>query len=375
MAKQRIGGNLPKDGDQHGREEEERWLARYAEEHDRTAQNQTESDDDQTASDADQSLSDQDRGLSERDQLASDRDQRASDRDQEASDEELRRHPDEASRRAHNASRAGREAGTLERDEASQVRALSAEERAGLAALRDENARRRDRTAKARDGAAERLDRDAAVLERKIAAGGSSLNAALELAEQARVRAAEDRAKAAEDRAQAALDRERAASERSDVLAELRSAHLDELTGTFRRALGEAALQAEIDRARRGDSRLVLAFLDVDSLREVNNRDGHKVGDALLCDVVTTLRSKIRSYEPIVRFGGDEFVCAMSEVDLGQAQERMAAVQDSLATSSHPAAVSVGLAELRSDDTLADLIERADIAMLEFRRDRHRLAD
>jgi PleD family two-component response regulator len=91
--------------------------------------------------------------------------------------------------------------------------------------------------------------------------------------------------------------------------------------------------------------------------------------------VVGTIRSKIRSYEPIVRFGGDEFVCAVANLDFGQAEERFMAIQESLAGSTKGAAVSVGLAELRPDDTLEDLVARGDAAMLEARRKRLRGAD
>ncbi len=213
------------------------------------------------------------------------------------------------------------------------------------------------------------------MLEKKMGSRGSSLRRALAHAAQIRARAAKDRARAAEDRTQAARDRERAAQEREEALAELRRAHLDELTGAFRRGSGEEALQAEIDRARRGGAPLVLAFVDVDALRDVNNREGHPVGDALLRDLVATIRSKIRSYEPVVRFGGDEFVFAFSSVDLGQAEDRLTAIQESLAGSMKGAAVSVGLAELRPDDTLDELIARADDAMLEARRERLRGAD
>jgi diguanylate cyclase (GGDEF)-like protein len=359
-------------GDRHRLEEEQRWLARFAEEQRRAAEDQTASDADQTASDADQTTSDLERELSERDQLASDRDQLASDRDQAVSDTELELHPDDATRHAHEAGRAGRRAGTEEREQATHVRAVTGEERVLEAAKRDETAWRRDVTAQARDNAADRRDHESAALEREMESRGASLLGALQLAARTRARAAEDRARAAEDRRQAALDRRRAAKEREEVLEELRRAHRDALTGALRRGAGEVALQGEIDRARRADGKLVLAFVDVDSLRGLNNREGHVAGDALLRDVASAMRSKLRSYEPVVRFGGDEFVCAIGDVDLNQAKERFEAVQSSVAASSHGGGISVGLAELRSDDTLGTLIERADRAMLDIRRTRHR---
>jgi diguanylate cyclase (GGDEF)-like protein len=334
------------------------------------ASDQNGADKDQTGSDADQTLSDAELALADRDQLASDRDQIASDRDQAASDQELLEHPGPQTKAAHEAHQADRAVGTQEREEVGKARAQAAEELARLATRRDTTAWQRDVTAQARDGAAERRDRDSAKIERKMASRGLPLRTAITHAAELREQAARDRARAAEDRAQAAADRERAAEEREAALAELRRAHLDELTGAFRRGSGEDALQAEIDRARRGDGTLVLAFIDVDNLRRVNNRDGHAAGDALLRNVVAAIRSQIRSYEPIVRFGGDEFVCAVTGLDLAQAEERFAGIQKSLAEDRARASLSFGLAELRDDDNLGELIERADLALLEARRRR-----
>ena len=369
VSEQRSSGPNGQDRDLHDLEEEQRWLARYADELRRAAEDQTASDSDQTESDADQSRSDLDRELSDRDQLASDRDQRASDRDQATSDKDLKRHPDIVSKEAHEASRAGRQAGSWERDRTSHIRALNAEERALQALGRDESARRRDRTAGARDATAERRDQQSAQLEQSIASRGWTIHAALEIAARTRVRAAEDRARAAEDRAQAAVDRERAALERTESLAELRHAHLDALTGALRRAAGEQALQGEIDRARRGDGKLVFAFVDVDSLRDLNNREGHAAGDALLQDVVSAIEADVRSYEPVVRYGGDEFVCAMSGVDVGQAERRFTAIKESITADHAGRAISIGLAELRPDDTLSDVVGRADTALLAARHE------
>jgi diguanylate cyclase (GGDEF)-like protein len=121
-----------------------------------------------------------------------------------------------------------------------------------------------------------------------------------------------------------------------------------------------------VDRARRAKAPLVLAFVDVDGLREVNNREGHAAGDALLRKVVFAIRSKIRSYEPIVRFGGDEFVCAVTGIDVKQVEERFREIQGALAEAGG-AAVSVGFAVLGDEDLLDDVVDRADAALLEVR--------
>ena len=129
--------------------------------------------------------------------------------------------------------------------------------------------------------------------------------------------------------------------------------------------MGEVALQHEIDRARRGDGRLVLAFVDVDGLKAVNDRDGHGAGDELLKGVVSAMRAKLRSFDPIVRYGGDEFVCALAAADPADANKRFAEIRATLARDYDQAAISVGMAELRAGDTLADLVARGDAALYE----------
>ena len=70
-------------------------------------------------------------------------------------------------------------------------------------------------------------------------------------------------------------------------------------------------MSREIERARRTGSKLTIAFVDVDRLKELNDTAGHPAGDRLLHLVVVTLRANMRSYDVIVRYGGDEFLCAM----------------------------------------------------------------
>jgi len=185
-----------------------------------------------------------------------------------------------------------------------------------------------------------------------------------------REKAAAQRVAAATDRERAARDREAAAVDREHLLADLDRAHFDELTGAYRRGLGEVALVHEIDRARRSRGTLVLAYLDVDGLKEVNDRDGHGAGDSLIRALVSALRSRLRSYDPIVRWGGDEFVCLVTDADLDTARARFTKVNEDL-REGHPGAnVAVGLAMLGHGDTLEDLLDSADNDLLEVRRQR-----
>ena len=127
--------------------------------------------------------------------------------------------------------------------------------------------------------------------------------------------------------------------------------------------MGEVALQQELERARSGDGRLVLAFVDVDKLKALNDRDGHVAGDALLKAVVRTMRAKLRAFDPVVRYGGDEFVCALAGADPEDAAARFGEIQEELARNHDEAAISVGVVELMPEETLDDLIVRGDAAL------------
>lgn len=188
--------------------------------------------------------------------------------------------------------------------------------------------------------------------------------------DEVRAQAAADRARAAADRERASMDRANAARERARLEAELRSAHLDELTGAYRREMGRLALSNEIDRARRSDGRFVLAFVDVDRLKLVNDNEGHAAGDRVLQTVVREIRARLRSFDPIIRYGGDEFVCGLGGTDLAEAERRFDSIGVAIDTDAK-IGISVGLAALAADDTPDQLTERADAAMLEVKA-RHR---
>jgi diguanylate cyclase (GGDEF)-like protein len=321
------------------------------------ASDQTASDLDQTSADADHGAADSDQATAAQDALLSTADQEASDRDQKASDLELAgSHVTPASERAHNVARDERRQNTADRARAAVVRTHTATERFAWADARDENSRLRDLAAEARDRMA--AARDNAEFE----VGGPLAKA--------RAQAAADRAKAASDREQAAADRAQAAIDREHARAALRDAHLDELTGVHRRGMGSHELEREIDRARRGTGRLVLAFVDVDDLKAFNDRHGHAAGDALLVDVVAAMRSRLRSYDPVIRFGGDEFLCALGDADVADAQRRFDEIQRALGQLHPGCSVSVGFAQLRDGDTADALTSRGDEALYEVKRGR-----
>jgi len=315
-------------------------------------------DADQTASDADQASSDTDQTASDRDQTGADFDQHASDQDQATADRDRTHQGDlsAADQRAYEGAREDREHASFERlgnrlrrQATARGRHEAATDRDRMADIRDEGARGRD--ANATDFELPTNEREAQLLR--------------ELQE-LRIQAAADRERAAEDRARAAADRANAARERARLEAALEAAHLDELTGAYRREMGRLAIAHEIDRVRRSGGPLVLAFIDVDGLKAVNDRQGHAAGDRVLQSVARAIRSRLRSFDPIVRYGGDEFVCGLGGTGIPEAKKRFKAISAAV-EADIGAGISVGLAEIAPGYTVDVLIQRADAAMFEVK--------
>jgi diguanylate cyclase (GGDEF)-like protein len=329
---------------------------------------QTLSDGDQTLTDGDQTGSDGDQSAADVDQGAADSDQAAADSDQAASDRDL---ADGGDPSVHDASRDLR-------DRSAHRRRHANHKRAEAAAARDSVAHARDLAADARDQAAAVLDRDleerddapiagepdqTSDASQRASANRDRAAADRSAAAQARTRAAADRREAAQDRKQAASDRIEAQEDRDALLHQLAVSEMDALTGTRARAPGLADLDNEIDRARRTTGLLAIAYVDVVGLKAINDAQGHSAGDALLKDAVRVIRSHLRSYDAIIRIGGDEFLCVMSGAAIQSARQRFDSVQAALAADSSRCKIKVGIAALGPEDSATELIDRADAAL------------
>lgn len=326
---------------------------------------QAVADSDRGASGVDQAVSDVDQAASERDDADAARDQQSADRDQ-ANADAVHAGADREGEPGRDALDAAYRATRAERTASRIGRLKSHTNRAGAADARLGSSRGRDRSAARRDAAADRRDLRAIELEAQLATLEGPLR---EEFEHWRKRAAADRAQAATQRRRAATERTEAATELARLRTALHHAYLDELTGAFGRAMGNHAMELEIDRSRRDDGRLVLAFVDVDGLKSINDRAGHAAGDTVLRVLVSTMRSSLRSFDPIVRYGGDEFACAVAGVDAVEVDDRFRDIRDSLYADTG-ASISIGLASLAEGDTLEQLIARADVALLDAKRAR-----
>jgi two-component system, cell cycle response regulator len=153
-----------------------------------------------------------------------------------------------------------------------------------------------------------------------------------------------------------------------------RLANLDVLTGCFnRRHFMDKAAQ-EIHRAMRYNRPLSLLMIDIDHFKDVNDQNGHQVGDQLLCNLVLLCQKKLRNDDILGRYGGEEFVVLMPETaseGAMLASERLRIniekMKINTAKGSLSVTVSMGLTSLErgfdKTHTLDTLIKSADQAL------------
>lgn len=148
-------------------------------------------------------------------------------------------------------------------------------------------------------------------------------------------------------------------------------AALDQLTGARSRGSGLAELARELARAERTSEPLTVVYVDVDHMKAINDSRGHAAGDDALVAVVEVIRGALRSYDLIVRVGGDEFVCVLAGLDAAGTQTRVAAVTAALAAGPELPSATFGVAEMLAGESPTELVARAD-ADLYVRRGQER---
>ncbi len=156
----------------------------------------------------------------------------------------------------------------------------------------------------------------------------------------------------------------------------LHSATHDALTGLPNRTLLIDRLGHSMSRALRNGSSAAVVFIDLDGFKNVNDSLGHMVGDQLLVEVATRIRSTLRAEDTVARLGGDEFVVLIE--DLRHTEDAAALTQKLLAEIARPLllaehnlaiSASAGIVFYPADGgDVHDLLRNADVAMYAAKR-------
>lgn len=150
----------------------------------------------------------------------------------------------------------------------------------------------------------------------------------------------------------------------------------DALTDLPNRALFENRLELALAQAKRHDRTLAVMFLDLDGFKKINDVHGHDVGDVVLQTTANRLKEHARSDDTVSRFGGDEFLYLLTEIDSEQdaalvVQKIANAIQlpFHLPIGELIVKPSIGIAIFPRDGTsVSALIKNADTAMYKAKR-------
>jgi len=144
----------------------------------------------------------------------------------------------------------------------------------------------------------------------------------------------------------------------------------DHLTGVYNRRAGERRLEEEIARAERENKNFLLAFIDINMLKQVNDQYGHDAGDACLIHFASLLAECVRRGDWCARWGGDEFVLAVYQPDvetdlvfnrvLTELEAKPCLVRQNVTLH---LSVSIGVAVYQRGMAVETLVQQADQAM------------
>jgi diguanylate cyclase len=144
--------------------------------------------------------------------------------------------------------------------------------------------------------------------------------------------------------------------------------------GTFDRTLGRWLAAAQ-----QSDRPFVLAILDIDNFKRVNDTFGHPVGDRVLLAAARTLSTSMRQGDLVARFGGEEFAVLMADTSLRQAEPRLRDVVQLVAAGVYEFehqgrperlsyTLSAGATERAADDTADAIVKRADEGLYDAKK-------
>lgn len=153
-----------------------------------------------------------------------------------------------------------------------------------------------------------------------------------------------------------------------------RSSRVDSLTNLLNHSTSKSRLKAMVEQIQPGNL-LTVAMIDIDRFKSINDTFGHPVGDQVIRGLSWLLKGHLRTHDLIGRYGGEEFIIALPGVGLEQSKAVIDRIRLDFSALPHPhtsgslyATFSAGICTLDFNSSAADLIERADNALLQAKR-------
>lgn len=151
-------------------------------------------------------------------------------------------------------------------------------------------------------------------------------------------------------------------------------AYRDGLTGVFNRRYFENRILEEMERARRYQSVLSVAMIDIDAFKRLNDEFGHLLGDEILKQVSKIFMQHTRQSDVVCRFGGDEFALILPQTSARSAANAAEKLRQTISSWDfpgvpRPVTVSTGIAEFpAAGDSRDDLMKAADSALYDAKQ-------
>ncbi len=145
---------------------------------------------------------------------------------------------------------------------------------------------------------------------------------------------------------------------------------IDPLTKVYNRKALEKDLKVLLEKGKNKDLDLMVAIVDIDNFKLINDKFGHLVGDFVLVKLAQIMKTLIRKTDKIYRYGGDEFIIVFNRSTLLNAQKIIERIVNKISKTALKykdniikVTISAGLAQHRQGDTMDSLLKRADEAM------------
>lgn len=144
----------------------------------------------------------------------------------------------------------------------------------------------------------------------------------------------------------------------------------DALTGLINRQSLDLLMQHVFEESRRHQTPSCVVMIDIDHFKAINDHFGHLAGDSVLCAVAAKMQLTVRSADILCRWGGEEFLVVLRHCSIADAlilaEKLRISISDNslqLEQQSIPVTISLGVACWRANETIEQVIKRADVAL------------